>query len=266
MKWTKEQVNLMIHNRDKTINDLCVLTKHNYNAVRHKMKRLNLKYTARQKRKSKYVKDSCCFSDPCLINSYWAGFIAADGCINKDNSLCIALSSVDREQLEKFRNFIKFNGPIYDYINQKGYPGSKISIYSAHNIIKDLEEKYSIVQRKTLILNPPKINDITQVISYMIGYLDGDGCISYRKRDKTFSIQFAGTNSMMTWFKKYCDVLILPRKNKRCCNVYKHGNIFGYSIQGKRAIRLIKALDNFILSANIPRMKRKWDKIYEYTN
>ena len=99
-----------------------------------------------------------------------------------------------------------------------------------------------------------------------VGYIDGDGSISYSSRDKTLSIQVAGTKLIMNWFKKYFDLFISPVGNRKPCNIYQHGNIFGYGIGGKRGIRLIKTLGNFAIAANIPRMERKWNKIYEYAN
>ena len=84
-----------------------------------------------------YTQNENFFSEPNDKNSYWAGFIAADGGIEKtSNRLRIGLSIKDRELLEVFAQQVEFTGPITDYTSsfnkntKKRYPHTKLNITS----------------------------------------------------------------------------------------------------------------------------------------
>ena len=120
---------------------------------------------------SEYNENSC----------YWAGFIMADGNIHsKRKSLCISLSSVDREHLEKFKKDIDFTGPISDYIgyNKKyktEFKYSKITI-GGKWFANDLETNFNITSKKTFSTTFPDIpNEF--IPAFIRGYFDGDGSI-----------------------------------------------------------------------------------------
>ena len=72
----------------------------------------NGKFTYRYERQHNVNDDF--FNNPNILNCYWAGFIAADGCIGRRNNnvLSIGLSSKDKQHLETFKNNINFSGPI----------------------------------------------------------------------------------------------------------------------------------------------------------
>lgn len=113
---------------------------------------------------------------------YWAGFIMADGNIHtKRKSLCIALSSVDREHLIKFKNDIEFTGPVCDYTGidkktNKVINSSQIFI-SGKWFADDLERNFNIIPNKTHKTAFPEI-PIEFISEFIRGYFDGDGCIT----------------------------------------------------------------------------------------
>jgi len=110
------------------------------------------------------------------ISAYWAGFIAADGCLNKrDNSMRLGLSKVDRNHLIKFKNSIKTNANITEC---KSNNSVRIMICSEklYNSLTDL----GIKPNKSLTIN--KVSIPKGLMSHFIrGVFDGDGSISGEK-------------------------------------------------------------------------------------
>lgn len=111
-------------------------------------------------------------------NMAWLlGFLAADGCVEKDrNVIKISLSSVDKEILEKIRKEISLRSKVKNYVDNAGFAKSKIQ-WSSEQHKKDLAS-YHIIPQKTFKLKPPeKLND-EFIIDYLRGFWDGDGSIT----------------------------------------------------------------------------------------
>jgi intein-encoded DNA endonuclease-like protein len=122
---------------------------------------------------------------------YWAGFIAADGCVKHRGSSCelqIALSSKDYEHIEKFKNTLNYTGPIRQFIiknskrNPKWNDTEKSEIAITSQVLFEDLAKFNIVPRKSLtytfpdwLVNHPLVNH------YMRGYFDGDGSWHWQK-------------------------------------------------------------------------------------
>lgn len=131
-----------------------------------------------------YTCDNNFFSEQNAQSNYWAGFIAADGCITAYNMVSIDLASKDEEHLYKLKQQIKCAAPISKSINkvffknikkQKEYYKSILN-FCSNNIVKDLQKIYGITPRKTYtykipddVLNSPFARD------FIRGYFDGDG-------------------------------------------------------------------------------------------
>lgn len=193
-----------------------------------------------------------------INSSYWAGWFGSDGCIHeKENFISLDISSKDRTVLENFKTNIQYSGNIYDYIkNNKHY--SKLSIYGANKLIQDLRTNFNITSRKSLTLQPPNLTNLEHQLAYIIGYIDGDGCICISKDRLLFNI--VGTNDILTWISQIFNQIELnyniknPHKTKN-----KNSYILEYS--QKRAWLLLNILDKI----KVPfKLKRKWSKIKEY--
>jgi hypothetical protein len=149
------------------------------------------------------------FSIPNQQSCYWAGFIAADGNVHKNN-LLIALNRKDRSHLERFKADIKFTGNIYDRdfkntYHKKGYSEmSRLSITSARQIIDDLERHYNITPKKSLTLQPPNLTDDILIKCFLVGLIDGDGSI-FLSRDY-LHLTLLGTETMMAFMKSKIDL------------------------------------------------------------
>jgi hypothetical protein len=201
-----------------------------------------------------------------LENCYWAGFLAADGCITRNSKVIkLTISSKDHKHLELFKQNIGFGGDIKKYsrtsnLNNKKYEASNIWITS-EKMTNDLKKYFNIIKKKSLILTPPNLYNYNDKLSFAFikGYIDGDGCISVHKNRNTniISISVAGTYSVLCWIKnKFEKILGNKIKNK----IRKTGNIYQLQIRGKKAVSLI----SFLKKINTPELERKWSKLDKY--
>lgn len=112
-------------------------------------------------------------------NMAWiVGFLAADGYVSqKGNVISIALSSADREILERIKAEIEIENSIHDFTNKDGFKYSELS-WTCKEHREELK-KYSIVPRKTFILKPPLNLDKQFWLDYIRGYFDGDGSVNF---------------------------------------------------------------------------------------
>lgn len=211
-------------------------------------------------RNSKYKHNVDFFSIPNEINSYWAGFIGSDGCIQKNNGsnnsmvLTINLQKKDELHLYKFKNYIEYTGPVHTYVSpqtKKEY--SCIRISGATQIARDLCNKFNITEKKSLTLVPPDLS-IRNSWSYIIGLFDGDGC--YVKYNNSERCNFLGTEKVLSWVKHYVDAYIpMYPKFRGGSNVRKvrHANVYSYDVNGERS----KDLQHFMELFDVPKLKRK---------
>lgn len=206
-----------------------------------------------------YNVDDFFFNTPNELNSYYAGFIAADGHICSRNSekrtLKIGLSSKDSKWLTTFKEKIKSESPIKNRIQKKTYELTEISITSKQ-IVDDLRSNFNVVPRKSLILEPPSIKEQNLKYAFICGYIDGDGTIFLSKRNeftKTLHLSILGTKRICEWIKNTFDEL-----TNKCgkINLKPNTHIYRLNYCCKAAREIIKVLSD----VNVPKLERKWTK------
>lgn len=159
---------------------------------------------------------------------YWAGFIAADGCVSKNN-LTIALKTSDVGHLEKFSNWMMSDAKI----GYNSKTNSNKMCISSKTIVKDLIN-YGITERKSFTYSPPEF--CRDSPDFWRGMIDGDGSIFIRDVGKTKNypgIGLCGTKETCEYFRSYC-LQICSFK----ANVNKHSSIFNIYIGGVAAIKI----------------------------
>jgi len=216
------------------------------------------------------------FKNPTIINSYWAGFIAADGCIhfNKDRkyySLTLGLAEKDKNHILKFKKAINTNYSIGNTI-VNGHKVARLSMYRVNNLVKHLDNNFNITPRKSLTLKYPKKLKIKDRISFIIGYIDGDGSIFYTKKttylhksgnlnnvSPQLVLSILGTKSFLTELKK--DFEFLAKITLKNVKVRKtDSKAYSLRLNTKNALTLLKLL----YKVKVPKLKRKWHKIQEF--
>jgi len=197
------------------------------------------------------------FDNPNIQNSYWAGFIAADGYLGKDGNVKIALSSKDIEILYNFQYQIEYDGKI-KHFTAKGKKYSEISLWGMHQWRKKLKEYWNIIpENKSIKLKPPiSLMSKDCIYSYIIGYWDGDGCFWYGTRGLNTSV--CGTFDVIEWIRHYIVQLLgIDYHNKIGYNGISKSN-FKVNWAGKRAFSVRNGLENIV---DIDwKLTRKWYK------
>lgn len=157
----------------------------------------------------RYTCNDNLFSQDTPESFYWAGFIAADGCIKlhskKYKYLSIGLAIEDQNHLEKFKKIIEFNGPILRKKDSDGNESVEIAIRS-DKIFDDLQ-RFKITERKSLTLKFPEfVINHEHCVHFLRGYFDGGGSF-YEENPKNGrgikQIYFStrGTKEFLTIFK-----------------------------------------------------------------
>lgn len=208
----------------------------------------------------KYSLNRNFFKIPTILNSYWAGFIASDGCIysrdKQGKSLVITIAQKDIRILKRFKRDLKYNGEIKKYEYMTSYGLSKSCRLSIHNpdIVDDLQKNWNITTRKTFTLLPnKKIKNFKLFFSFLMGYIDGDGCFTYfGAKKKYLTIRINGTKKLLQWFKK----MLTKHFNDDFGIIYPEKSIYVLSIHKINHLKLI-----YQISKNIPiqKMNRKWN-------
>lgn len=194
------------------------------------------------------------FATPNLENSYWAGFIAADGCIHIDQGysvLTVSLKSEDVGHLQKLQSSIGGGTLTRKTIRLastgKTYPYDSFRLY-AENICNDLTLNYNITPRKSLTLQPPDLTgDCAR--AFIAGYIDGDG--SYKRDRNRPCLDVLGTYEMILWISHVYGIDRPPRKQN---------NVYLVSFNGNDAIRVRDSFSNLDIPL-LERKKNRWEEL-----
>lgn len=186
---------------------------------------------------------------------YWIGFILADGSI-QNNRLGFGLSIKDKDQVQKFANYIKYKKDIqigYKELNNKIFGFCGLSVQDSR-IVKQIKEKFDIRDNKTY--NPPKTIlkwDKNLLLSMFAGYIDGDGSIIQKTNRKDAKLGIQVHSSWLHILQEFNSLL----NDKNYCGI----NHRGYAYLHIEEFPIIRQLKEELLKLNIPLLKRKWDKI-----
>jgi len=138
---------------------------------------------------------------------YWAGFIAADGCVmEKGRSypfvFKVSLSNKDILHIHKLKDFLKCTNPIKILTtNHSDKQYCELIVYSKYLCFS--LARFGITPRKSLTYNiPQKIVNHALFKHFIRGYIDGDGSPgfgkSYNDKSKQFGTNIRGTINCLT--------------------------------------------------------------------
>lgn len=203
------------------------------------------------------------FSKFSELSCYWAGFIAADGCITNNSKrkfLTIALQEKDQIHLENFSKQLESSNlkiiKRFATCKNKKYPYSSIILYSK-KICEDLEKNFNIVKQKTLkTIYPTKMPE-KYSLDFIRGYIDGDGSISIYK-DKgslRLSITFVGNLSFVKSIANVIGIKYSISINSKGLATISYNNY-----------NSIKAIRKIYLPGTKFCLERKREKYYNFLN
>jgi intein/homing endonuclease len=239
------------------------------------LKKNSIKLRSNKENSKKYSCDERFFEN--IDNekkAYWLGFMYADGYVSsrKDGKLVgISVTKKDKNHLEKFLNDIKGNHHINTYKQSNGYTSNQYCRVTicGDNMFNDLVS-HGVVENKTLILKPPKINE-NLIRHFIRGYVDGDGCITSslgkqkngdQRKSPDFKLKICGTIEMLDFIKSFIEDntnVIIRRYYKR----RKTDKIENIDLGGNKQVRQV--LDLLYRDATIF-LQRKYEKYIELCN
>lgn len=208
----------------------------------------------------KYDLDENAFDHYDKFSCYWAGFIAADGCIYKrdTNNIYLVFSLKDKESVEGLANYIKYSGPVTPrYVDDKTYWGI---FCNNKKLCNDLITLFEITPKKTLTYEPSYMIPKDLIPYFILGYIDGDGSITYSTTStgrKQFCLNITGTEETLDYIKIH-----LHKQNLKsmCRHPENNTNNYTLSIQGNE--QLYKILSRLYSDEEIVKicMKRKYNR------
>lgn len=160
--------------------------------------------------------------------AYWLGFILADGCIQKTDTLAINLGGVDREHLEKFELFIEAQQPMIKTRRHSVTGNDLVCIQlSSKHLIESLQ-RHGIQRVKS---GEERWIDTPFPRDFVRGVIDGDGIV---RKDLT-EIGLVGSKELLASVQGYFEktLNVLPK------SIMEHGTIYRISYRAKSDIRAI---------------------------
>lgn len=251
-KWTFEENNyLKINYRYEDKNNIIENINRTWEAIKIQSSKLNLKrdnFIQRHSKMENLLNDS-------NESYYWMGFLLADGHFDMNNfRIHLILKESDKNHLKLFSKFLEyknFDSCVLEFKNKYIFNDvcNKFYIYNSNKTYNPIDfYKFNF-------------ND-DQILSLIIGFIDGDGSINkiYKRKDCSLSLHIHSSwlNNLIfieDFIYKYFSV----KKNKILSKI---GNdnyaklIFSNSI-------ILTNIKKELNSLNIPYMKRKWDIIDE---
>jgi len=139
--------------------------------------------------------DETAFKEYTQESCYWAGFLAADGCIGKDNTVRVELAAKDKDHVFRFKQFCKSEHLVSHNDKKDSY---KVGFCSPI-ITSDLYYKYAVSVDKTHNLILPLLPNLDNYQHYLRGFFDGDGCITtfFNNRPKATFRVFLTSGSLV---------------------------------------------------------------------
>lgn len=249
--WTDAEINFLKSNINSVsyVNIAANLPGRTVDAVKQRAQLLGLEKTGRHFPRV-WRRDDF-FSIPNLLNSYWAGFIAADGCIGDKPrvSLRIGVHQKDRSHIQSFVDAVEYRGKVS--VDKKKV--FHVCIGGTHQWSADLWINFNIGPRKTFTLEPPSITGIN-ALSFSVGYIDGDGCWSTDvagRNSRRLILVVVGTHPLLRWlttiWREAGAQIGVP-------NITFRRNVWRLALHGTKAEEVARIL----LPLNTPKLDRKW--------
>lgn len=182
---------------------------------------------------------------------YWIGFILADGHIQSRGQLAVTLALKDAEHLEKLAKFLGCN---VSY-KEKGKIGLRVMNVGA---MKTLCERFGITSNKTY--TPPQLPnlDTDLLLSLILGFIDGDGCISKQYKRQDAYIRIKCHSNWLPILQFFTNTV-----NKLADTSMPLGSINnqGYAQTCWCDTRAVRLLKESVLRLQLPVLLRKWERI-----
>jgi transposase len=210
--------------------------------------------------KRRYKYDPSFFDTYTPASCYWAGFLAADGCLVKSQGAHRTQVLLQKEDQGHLRSFAKCAGSTHPVkiVKVGGHEEAQL-VVSSKEWWDALHAHFNLEKCKSLTLRPPP-RRLSKSMSwhFMRGYFDGDGSVHDRRDSNGRASQMSvvsGSRRFMNWVKRLwnCDAKVERR-------IAESGNpIFKLTVSGKTMRRIVKRLYRESLPKT--RLERKFHRL-----
>jgi hypothetical protein len=234
------------------------------NSVKYRLLKLGVKLRPKGRYKT-YKFNEDFFAIPNELNSYWAGFIAADFSLRRQggkrrlSELSCSLAVKDKDQLERFMSDIGHSSAVK--VRQRIRKGKRLFVaeisITSSKMLDDLFSNFNVCTGKTIRLNPPIDLVREHKLAFIAGYIDGDGWVQYKRY---LNLGVCGTYKVVTWIKNILDKELLEANIEgRTGKVVKRKNlsVWRANIHSWYLAELLEKIP-------VAKMSRKLPKIYQY--
>ena len=166
-----------------------------------------------------------------------------------DNSIKIALASVDKSFLEKIKLELQSNAPISDFEDKNGFKHSEFRFSSAK--IKQRLADFGIIPNKTYESFFPQNIPNEYLIDFIRGYFDGDGSVSTAGQSLRFQICGYNKTTLENFINFFYEKYAIPK-----VNVYKRNNTYYFQYSTSST----KKIFDFLYYKDCFYLPRKYDK------
>lgn len=206
--------------------------------------------------------------------AYLLGLFAADGCNHQGiDRISISLQNGDRAAIEFFAKELKTTVPIrtthFNGSTKQDQTG--FSVHSRH--MCNTLAAYGMPARKSLIITFPPVPDAF-VSSFILGNMDGDGCVYFSLTSKNRCVQFISTIEFLTTLqaklKQFLDITPYPvrfmqetKKNNYRLSIHRQADIIKlfYWLYGKSGYWFDRKYQKFakiVAEFECKAMRRAW--------
>src|SRR5271166_3038162 len=178
LKNYEQQFIINCYTKNETLQKAAAELNINLETLRKYFIQHNISYNKREKYTSNNI-----FNQDTEASFYWAGFIAADGNVEKEsNRIKIELCLEDIGHLEKFKKDVSSTAPIHIVKSTDDRPQFKQEFYMSAKIRFNSAEMIKSLLRFNIVANKSKTYDIPDWIfthplchHFLRGLIDGDG-------------------------------------------------------------------------------------------
>lgn len=195
---------------------------------------------------------------------YWAGFIAADGCINSNKrNVGIELAYIDNQHLKNLCGVVERDDMVWVRERESGgkiYKYSSVSIVSK-KIVSDLSDNFSVTPKKSLTLQPPNNLPKEYVHHFIRGYIDGDGHIGWHKHNNKPRISVcSGSKKLLEWLT--CGIKNNVKTGNPKIRKSKNKDLYNIEFMGNQVYDILDWL--YKDSSPQTRLERKYERYTKY--
>lgn len=215
--------------------------------------------------RTKHSKDEAFWSTPNPLNSYYAGLLAADGSVcTEKHTLQWVCHESDRGALQGFVEAARFTGGIRVHERQTPLGGgtahTSVRVAACQRWNADLARNFGVIPQKAYRLTPPPLPTDLLFACYLIGYTDGDGCISINRhrdgREMPVICYTSASRAILEGIRAFVERHFPFRRSGKETHLASsaEGTYHHYRIYGMQAVKLFE----FLRRIDVPKFARKW--------